>query len=130
MTSLRESTDEFLTRLRALSVTLRFDEGHLRVVAPKNALTPELREELASRKAEILAFLGDNAKSLRHEHTSIPRIARSGTLPLSSAQARIWFLDQLHPESTAYVFPMFARVRGQLHVGILKDALWGVVRRH
>ncbi len=130
MTSLRESTDEFLTRLRALSVTLRFDEGHLRVVAPKNALTPELREELASRKTEILAFLGDNAKSLRHEPTSIPRIARSGTLPLSSAQARIWFLDQLNPDSTAYIFPMFARVRGQLHISILKDALSGVVRRH
>ena len=127
---LREGTDEFLMRLRALDITFRFDDGHLRVLAPKDVLTSDLREELASRKTEILTFLGDNVKSLRHEAPPIPRIARDGALPLSSAQARIWFLDQLNPDSAAYIFPMFARVRGQLHCDLLKKALSEVVRRH
>lgn len=129
--TLREGTDEFLARLRALDVTLRFDGGHLRVLAPKHVLTPNLREELASRKTEILAFLGDHVTSLRHEPPPpIPRIARDGSLPLSSAQARIWFLDQLNPDSTAYIFPMFARLRGGIHIDLLEKALSEVVRRH
>ncbi|HEU0079385.1 MAG TPA: condensation domain-containing protein, partial [Longimicrobiaceae bacterium] len=51
-------------------------------------------------------------------------------LPLSSAQQRLWFLDQLEPGSPAYNIPAALRVRGALDLPLLERALGGVVRRH
>jgi amino acid adenylation domain-containing protein len=129
MTS-REDTDEFLTRLRSLNISIRFDNGRMRILAPRHLLTPDLREELANRKTEILAFLGKNVKPLRDEALTIRRIPREGPLPLSSVQSRLWFLDQLNPGSTAYIFPMFARLRGPLDTVILQKTLTEIIRRH
>ena len=50
--------------------------------------------------------------------------------PLSFAQQRLWFLDQLHPGATGYNIPSAHRVRGPLDPGLLADALTEVVRRH
>ncbi|HKN83791.1 MAG TPA: amino acid adenylation domain-containing protein, partial [Pyrinomonadaceae bacterium] len=51
-------------------------------------------------------------------------------LPLSFAQQRVWFFDQLEPNSSAYNMPMAVRMEGQLDVAALERALLGVVRRH
>ncbi len=51
-------------------------------------------------------------------------------LPASSAQMRMWFLDRLAPESTAYNMPGAMRLRGALDLRALTRALAGVVRRH
>ena len=51
-------------------------------------------------------------------------------LPLSFAQERLWFLDQLAPGSPAYTIVDAYRVRGALDVDALQRALTEVVRRH
>jgi amino acid adenylation domain-containing protein len=50
--------------------------------------------------------------------------------PLSFAQQRLWFLDQLLPGDTAYTFSPALRLRGPLDVAALRGALAGVVARH
>ncbi|WP_410656969.1 non-ribosomal peptide synthetase [Amycolatopsis sp. lyj-112] len=50
--------------------------------------------------------------------------------PLSFAQERLWFLDQLHPGATGYNIPSAHRIRGPLDVDLLTRALTEVVRRH
>src|SRR6185295_7478299 len=57
------------------------------------------------------------------------RIARGGALPLSYAQQRLWFLDQLEP-STAYHVPIALRLHGALDTGALGRAIGEIVRRH
>lgn len=51
-------------------------------------------------------------------------------LPLSFAQERLWFLDQLEPGSAAYSDPTALRLRGTLDVASLERALSEIVRRH
>ncbi|HEX2080094.1 MAG TPA: condensation domain-containing protein, partial [Longimicrobium sp.] len=50
--------------------------------------------------------------------------------PLSHAQQRIWFLQRMEPESTAFNIPQTLRLRGTLDAEALDRALVGVVRRH
>jgi len=58
------------------------------------------------------------------------RAARTGPLPLSFAQQRLWFIDQLEPGSAAYNMPAAVRLRGPLDARALERALGEIVRRH
>ncbi|HYG65747.1 MAG TPA: non-ribosomal peptide synthase/polyketide synthase, partial [Thermoanaerobaculia bacterium] len=57
-------------------------------------------------------------------------VARQGALPLSFAQQRLWFLDQLTPNGSAYNIPVALRVQGALDIGVLRRSLAEIVRRH
>jgi hypothetical protein len=61
---------------------------------------------------------------------SIPRRNRSGPCPLSFAQQRLWFLNQLEPDNSAYNQPKAIRLSGILSIGTLKRALEALVGRH
>ena len=51
-------------------------------------------------------------------------------MPLSFAQQRLWFLDQLEPGSAFYNIPAAVRLHGVLNVEALERTLSEVVRRH
>ncbi|HKU72542.1 MAG TPA: non-ribosomal peptide synthase/polyketide synthase, partial [Pyrinomonadaceae bacterium] len=55
---------------------------------------------------------------------------REGRIALSFAQQRLWFLNQLEPESAVYNLPIALRLRGLLNVDALERSLCEVVRRH
>jgi amino acid adenylation domain-containing protein len=59
-----------------------------------------------------------------------PRGADEEPPPLSFAQERLWFLQQLDPSSAAYDMPCEIELVGTLHAGALIAALSAVVRRH
>ncbi|HKH46874.1 MAG TPA: amino acid adenylation domain-containing protein [Thermoanaerobaculia bacterium] len=50
--------------------------------------------------------------------------------PLSFAQQRLWFLDQLAPGSPAYNIPLAERLRGELSAELLARVFAEIVRRH
>jgi amino acid adenylation domain-containing protein len=50
--------------------------------------------------------------------------------PLSFAQLRLWFLQQLEPESPAYNEPMMARLSGPLNLTAFTRAVRELTRRH
>jgi amino acid adenylation domain-containing protein len=58
------------------------------------------------------------------------RVSREQDLPLSFAQQRLWFLNELVPESPFYNLPLRVRLRGQLDVSALRQTFQEIVRRH
>jgi amino acid adenylation domain-containing protein len=54
----------------------------------------------------------------------------SGMAPLSSAQRRLWFLEQLKPELPYNNMTEALRFKGKLDVAKLQRSLEGVIRRH
>lgn len=61
---------------------------------------------------------------------TIPRCQDGGPAPLSPAQERLWFLEQLSPGNTAYHVHAALRLSGALDVQALRRALAEIVRRH
>ncbi|MFE9456342.1 amino acid adenylation domain-containing protein [Streptomyces californicus] len=60
----------------------------------------------------------------------VPRQGGGDVLPLSFAQRRLWFLEQLEPGSSEYVVPFGFDVAGALDLGALEAAFSGLVERH
>jgi len=79
-----------------------------------------------------MAMLPVNQKERLSEtaRLSIPRRSALGPCPLSFAQQRLWFLNQLEPESPAYNQPKAIQLKGALDVETLKKVLDAVVERH
>ncbi|HLL48097.1 MAG TPA: AMP-binding protein, partial [Longimicrobiaceae bacterium] len=83
---------------------------------------------VAGLAARVEALLRDGTGP---EAEPIAPAARDGSpLPLSFAQARLWFIDQLQPGSAAYNMSVPLRVSGALDVRALGAALSELARRH
>jgi hypothetical protein len=52
------------------------------------------------------------------------------SFPLSFAQQRLWFIDQLEPGNTAYNMPAAVRYTGTLDLAALERAIAEIFRRH
>ncbi|AEG01888.1 non-ribosomal peptide synthetase [Methylomonas methanica] len=55
---------------------------------------------------------------------------RDAPIPLSFAQQRLWFLDQLEPGSSSYNIPITLRLTGHLDLNALTESFNEIVRRH
>ncbi|MBW4456089.1 MAG: amino acid adenylation domain-containing protein [Nostoc indistinguendum CM1-VF10] len=60
----------------------------------------------------------------------IQPVSKDGELPLSFAQQRLWFLDQLEGQSATYNMPSALRLIGSLQVTALEQSLREIVQRH
>ncbi|HKH49935.1 MAG TPA: amino acid adenylation domain-containing protein, partial [Thermoanaerobaculia bacterium] len=81
--------------------------------------------------APTVAELAQAVRALRSSRPAPPivPVPRDGRdLPLSFAQQRLWFLDQLEPGSSAYNISGALRLRGPLDAQALEAALSEVVR--
>ena len=87
------------------------------------SLSPAQLEELAS---ELLA-----KRSQREREWRIMPIAdRSGPLPLSFVQERLWFLQELQVTGAAYNIPMALRLEGRVNLPALRQTFDDLVKRH
>ena len=62
--------------------------------------------------------------------SGIPRREGEGPSPLSFAQQRLWFLDQLEPGSSLYNIPRAIRISGSLNLAALEQSLSEIQGRH
>ena len=60
----------------------------------------------------------------------VTKVGRERELPLSFAQQRLWFLEQLEPGNTAYNIGTGVRLEGELEVKVLREVVKEIVRRH
>ncbi|MEO9028660.1 MAG: amino acid adenylation domain-containing protein [Ktedonobacteraceae bacterium] len=122
-------TLEFLSYVQSLDIVLWRDGENIRFSAPPDVFTSSLRDEIRERKAEILPFLPSTAP-LSGASQSILPVPRNMVLPLSFAQQRLWFLNQLEPDNPVYNQAFAIRLTGALNVPRLKQSLNAIVARH
>ena len=125
-----KSTFEFICQLKNLSINLETDGDRLRCHAPEGALTPTLRQEIAKRKTEIISLLQEAKQAKVSEQLVIQPVPRDCELPLSFAQQRLWFVQQLSPDNDSYNMLEALRLDGALNIVALEQSLNELVRRH
>ena len=86
--------------------------------------------QLSPAKRALLSQRLKEKNSAEAEVQSIPRRNSAEPAPLSFAQQRLWFLDQLEPGSVTYNIPGATRLRGHFDFSVLAATLNEVVRRH
>ena len=96
----------------------------------RRALDDELRADIVEHKADLLRILSWSRRSVRATGIELERADRDAPLPLSWAQQRLWFLDQLEPGNAAYNISWTVRLRGALDREALQRAFIALGRRH
>ena len=96
----------------------------------RNAFGVELplRQVFEAPTLEALAARVEGVLPEKQER--IGRAPRTGPLPLSFAQERLWFLDQLEPGSPLYNVPVSLRLKGRLDLDRFAATFREIVRRH
>jgi hypothetical protein len=79
--------------------------------------SPAVNPSMAQKREALARLLKNRAEAPRR-------------YPVSFAQQRLWFLDQLEPGSDFYNIPTNIRLSGPLNVEALKRTLSEIVRRH
>jgi len=87
--------------------------------------------ELFSRPTVAgLAAAVDERRAAGLAEAPIPVADRNAPLPLSFAQQRLWFLDQLEPGSPFYNIPLMQRLEGPLKIAAVAHTLDALTARH
>ena len=86
-------------------------------------------------EAPTVAGLAERVERMQREQHGllappIVRVSRNQRLPLSFAQQRLWFLDQVEPNNPLYNIPRAIRLIGQFSVAAMESALNVIVKRH
>ena len=118
---------EFLAELNHLNVKVWLDNEQVRVNAPKGVMTPTLLTKFKSYKTPIMAWL--QQRQTTHLQPSIQPVSRDQRLPLSYAQQRLWFLEEMGSQA-AYNMPAVLEITGKLDLAALQQTLSEIVRRH
>lgn len=124
------NTLKFLSELRELEIQLTVEGSRLICQAPEGRLTPEIRHQISQHKGDILSFFQRANRSVTETPVNLKPISRTGNLPLSFAQQRLWFLDRLVPNNPFYNMPAAVRLTGEVNVEVLEAAFQEIIRRH
>jgi amino acid adenylation domain-containing protein len=89
-------------------------------------------ENLSARKRELFEMLLRERQQAKKswQITPIPNREELTSFPLSFAQQRLWFLDQLQPGMSAYNIAFAWRVAGLLDKAALAKSISEILRRH
>lgn len=85
---------------------------------------------LSNEDLDLLAYVLAEEGIEVDELPLIPRREPGVEVPLSFAQQRLWFLEQLQPGNPVYHLPTAVRVKGPLDVGALEKTFAAIVDRH
>ncbi|MGH8000645.1 MAG: amino acid adenylation domain-containing protein, partial [Brasilonema sp.] len=83
----------------------------------------------ASLVTKILAELTSTSAS-QSSVSLIPVVKSTSVHPLSFGQQRLWFINQLAPNTPTYNIPIIIDLTGHVNIAILEQSLNEIIRRH
>jgi amino acid adenylation domain-containing protein len=87
-------------------------------------------KRIAEKKFSLLKEMLQSEGIENSQDHLILKCRRGDDLPLSFSERRLWFLHQLHPNSSAYHIPIALRLCGNLDIPILQQTFQELLNRH
>lgn len=115
----------YLNSLKLKGIKLWLEGDKLKFSAAKGVMTTEIKSELQSKKADIIAFL-----TLQETHYQDKRLAYDGKLPLSFAQKTILTASSIIEDKRVYNEECLLKISGDLAIDKLEEAFQAIVERH
>jgi amino acid adenylation domain-containing protein len=133
-------TLDILDNIRSVGIRLYLVDDQLKFSAPKGAMDDHMVSLLRTHKMELIRVLQHEEKSRSLLENPIPASkvgldstqSTSDGYPLSFAQQRFWFLDQLAGgNSPIYnMLPIALKADGPLQIELLRDVFQDLIQRH
>lgn len=112
-----------------ISITL--EEGGIGLTGDKQKLTQELLDLIRSNKEELTQYIKSfNSATSGNTGATIKPIDRSGPMPLSPTQERLWLANNITGSSPEYNMPGACEISGPFYFDAATRALNEIVRRH
>ncbi len=124
-----ETVTSSLHALLQAGVKLTLEQDELVCYAPPGVLTGHLRANIFEHRDVLIGLLRQRLARASGDD-AIPPADRSGILPLSYAQERLWFIEQMAPGGPGYNIPGAVRIRMHVDPDGLRNGLARLVARH
>ncbi|WP_322906965.1 amino acid adenylation domain-containing protein [Paenibacillus campi] len=85
-------------------------------------------EHGSDQKKKLAAFLQKRMSKM--DEQAIPNREPNLPVPLSFAQQRLWFFDQLSPGNVAYNDPLIFEIQGTIDAAVLEASINTIIQRH
>ncbi|NOQ28402.1 MAG: AMP-binding protein, partial [Bacteroidales bacterium] len=119
---------EFIIKLRKSEIILSISDSKLIVDAPKGSVTEDMLLIIKKNKEEIINYF-NNIKS-QEKFQLINKSVEKAYYPLSSSQQRLYLLQELDLESTAYNMPYFISLDAEEKRSKIEEILHQLIYRH
>lgn len=93
----------------------------------------DISKRIAALSPEQKAIFERRLQAQTSKQMPLQKLPRNGseqTFPVSFAQERLWFLEQLEAEANFHNLPMIMQLKGTVHIPILAQSISEIVRRH
>lgn len=106
------------------NIDFSLKEENIKLNAPKEVLTPEIVDWIKQHKQEIIKHLKNDSI------TNVPMADKKSYYPLSSAQLKLFLIQQLNPLSTNYNIPQLFEFVNNPDLTRFEHAFNKLIKRH
>ena len=115
---------KLVKKLNSLGIKIKIVDGELKVRTTKENLSSEIIDEIRFNKQELLSFYS------KQEFVSIPKAKELDYYALSSAQKRLYLLQQMDLESTVYNMPYIIPLGVEPETEKVEEVFRQLISRH
>ncbi|NQZ11533.1 MAG: hypothetical protein HRT35_30650, partial [Algicola sp.] len=119
---------QLLATVKSKRIKLWVEDEQLKFKAPKGAMTAQIGNLIRDNKQAIILLLSQSRSLVNAD--AIKPVSREQVIPMSFAQRRMWFLEQLNGQSSAYNIYQSLKLNGALDGEKLADCVDQLVQRH
>ncbi len=121
--------EELLNRLKAHNIQIRVVDNNLKINLPEDFDAKEILIQIKSNKSGLIDFISKRYDLARNE-IGIKPVGSKKYYKTSSAQKRLFFLNEFDNSSTAYNISYVIKLVGELDRGRLSEAFERLVLRN
>ena len=119
---------KLLKKLADKNIHIHIENDSLKIKFNGDSLPKDVVEEIKNNKEALLSYL--KGSDTNQSYQRIEKVVEEDSYPVSSAQKRLWVLDQVEEGSIAYNMPFQVALNGSYDLENLQEAIQVTIARH